>query len=194
MKQIVFFIAFLFVSCTSLYHKVDLTKLQDIKADTNISLLYGTYSFETNFCFLRGRIGLNIQKEGKISPHTYFAFEDESGDFIFVLEPGNYKIVSVDYYSESTYEVYDSQSVNYPFEAISGKILYLGNFTPIISFDVEYIYWGISDVKNNSEIDRNHFIKKFSGFENFDFKEAVPEKLGRVKKLKYCPGSPNTNI
>ena len=159
-----------------------------------MSIIYGTYSFSNKFCFLGSRIGLNIQKEGRFSPDTYFAFESKYGDFVFPVEPGKYKIVSLGYFSDSTYESFDIQVLNYSFEVLPGKIIYLGNFTPNISFDVEYIYWGIADIKNDFEKDKKEFLNKFSDFKAFEFQESVPEKLGKIKRLKYSPGSPHTNI
>ncbi len=181
-------------SCTSLYHKFDLNVLQQVKTDTNMSMIYGTYSFSNKFCFLPSRIGLNIQKVDKLSPDTYFAFENENGDFIFPLDPGKYKIVSLGYFSDSTYESYDVQALNYIFEAKPGKIIYLGNFTPNISFDVEYIYWGIASIKDSFEEDKALFIKNYSFPDSWEIENLSLEKLGKIKKLKYSPASPSTNI
>ena len=84
--------------------------------------------------------------------------------------------------------------MNYSFEVLSNQIVYIGNFTPDLSFDLEYIYWGIAKVENNFENDKKLLTETIKeNIKNFNFASSVPQKLGKIKKLKYSPGSPGTN-
>jgi len=117
--------------------------------------IFGSYSFSTNLVFLDSRIGLNLQKENNLNPDTYFIFNQDKGYFLIPLPPGKYEIVGISYFSGSTYEVYDSQLTKFSFDIKKESVSYLGSFVPNISFDVEYIYWGIVAITNNFEADKS---------------------------------------
>jgi hypothetical protein len=189
MKRFFLLIIFIFAGCGYYYSSLPVKKEQTVQN----SYIFGTFSYSNKFSFLGGRIGLDIKDENRINPDTYFAFEKEKGFFLFPLKAGKYCITSIKYYDDSTYTVFDSQVVNYSFEVLSNQVVYLGNFTPNLSFDVEYIYWGIAKVENNAIDDRKFLIENIEDLKNFDFVSHIPEKLGKIKKLKYSPASPGSN-
>ncbi|MCX7820078.1 MAG: hypothetical protein N2258_00185 [Brevinematales bacterium] len=174
---------FIFISCSKYY------KVEDLKLNySQKSYLFGTYSFTTNFVYLPSRIGISLKIDNKIL--TYFAFNNDNGFFLIPLDGSKQEIFSINLFSQYTYEVFDSQLVNYYFEAKENTIYYIGKLIPNISFDVEYIYWGISEVVDNFEDDKL-ILKTNNNLETYNITNLTPKKFGKIKKLKYSPATPS---
>ena len=91
MKRFFFLTLFIFAGCGYYYRSALVTTEQNLQN----SYIFGTFSYSNKFCFLGGRIGLDIKEDNSINPDTYFAFEKEKGFFLFPLKPGKYSITSI---------------------------------------------------------------------------------------------------
>lgn len=171
------------ISCARYYKIEDLSIEKSQKA-----YIFGTYSFTTNFVYLPSRIGISINKGSKIS--TYFIFNQNEGMFLIPIDEGKYKFTSIDLYSKYTYETYDSQKANFTLNIKGNTVYYIGKFIPVLSFDVEYIYWGISQVSDDFDKDIL-LLKKIKELENFEITNITLHNIEKIKKLKYSPASPS---
>ncbi len=183
MKLKYIILCLILISCAKYY------KIEDLRIEKNQkAYLFGTYSFITNFVYLPSRIGFSLNKDSKIS--TYFIFNQNEGMFLIPIDEGKYNLISIDLYSKYTYETYDSQKINFSLNVKENTIYYLGKFIPVLSFDVEYIYWGISQISDNLDKDIV-LLKKINQIENFEITNITLYNIGKIKKLKYSPASPS---
>ncbi len=184
MKYLLLFI--ILFSCSGKYYK-----LENLKIEKDYSYIYGTFSFLTNNSFLPSRMALTIKDKQNEQFLTYFLFS--SGDYFLIpFKSGNYEIFSLTFMSAYTYETYDSMLIKKPFYIKENEILYFGNFENIISYDIEYIYWGIARINDHFEEDIKILTNKYPFFSNYEINKYLLNAT-KIKKLKYSPASIGTN-